>query len=131
MKRQNKLLFTVPFLFFAQLSLAAVNKKSEDIKLLEELTGKSAAPAAPALPVAQAKPVELSKRHLDAGIFAYKAKNYILALKHYNTVIVKFPKSAEVKSAFLAKAKLYREMGLQEQSELNLRRANEIIQITK
>ena len=128
MKRQNKLLFTVPFLFFAQLSLAAVNRKSEDLKLLEELTGKSTAPAAP---VVKAKPIEFSKRHLDAGIYAYKSKNYILALKHYNTVIVKYPKSAEVKSAFLAKAKLYREMGLAEQSNLNLRRANEINQITK
>jgi tetratricopeptide (TPR) repeat protein len=120
MKRQNILLFSIPFLFFAQLSTAAVNKKSEETKLLEELTGKKAAPAA------AVKALPLSKRHLDAGVVAYKSKNYILALKHYNTVIVKYPKSAEVKSAFLAKAKLYREMGLQEQSELNLKKATEI-----
>lgn len=120
MKRQNRLLFALPFLFFAQLSMAAVNKKSEESKLLEELTGKKPVPVVPA------KATSLSKRHLDAGVFAYKDKNYILALKHYNTVIVKFPKSAEVKFAFLAKAKLYREMGLVEQSELNLKRASEI-----
>ena len=88
--------------------------------MLEELTGKKKAP------VAVAAKVPLSKRHLDAGIYAFKSKNYILALKHYNTVIVKYPKSPEVKFAFLAKAKLYRDMGLVEQSELNLRKANEL-----
>ena len=128
MKRQNKLLFAVPFLFFAQLSLAAVNKKADDSKLLEELTGKAVAPVAVAAPPAA---VALSKRHLDAGIIAGKNKNYILALKHYNTVIVKYPKSAEVKPAYMAKANLYREMGLTEQSELNVRRASEINQIKK
>ena len=120
MKRQNKLLFAVPFLFFAQLTLAAVSKKAEDSKLLEELTGKAATPVAVVAPAAVAP---LSKRHLDAGIVAYKNRNYILALKHYNTVIVKYPKSAEVKPAFMAKANLYHDMGLAEQSELNVRKA--------
>lgn len=128
MKRQNKLLFLVPILFFSNLSIAAVNPKSEESKLLEELTGKKATPKAVAVVPAA---VALSKRHLDAGVIAYKSRNYILALKHYNTVIVKFPKSAEVKSAFLAKAKLYRDMGLNEQSDLNLRKANETIQLIK
>lgn len=130
MKRHKNLLFALPFLIIGQLTFAAVNKKAEESKLLEELTGQKAATTPVAKAAAPAN-LALSKRHLDAGIIAFKNKNYILALKHYNTVIVKYPTSPEVKTAFLAKARLYHEMGLTEQSSLNLRKANEIITVNK
>ena len=90
---------------------------SEDEKLMEELSGQSSKrPAVVLRPLS----ATISERHLSAGLNAFKSKNYILALKHYNTVIIKHSKSKEVKSAFLSKAKLYAEMGLTEQAELNL-----------
>lgn len=96
--------------------------KSEDDKLMEELSGQKKGNAA-AIKVAKPAASTISEKHLFAGLDAFKAKNYILALKHYNTVILKHSKSKEVKSAYLAKSKLYAEMGLQDQSAQNLQKA--------
>ena len=93
---------------------SAVNSEKE--KLMEELTGRSTRAVVQVLP---AKLAPLPERHLSAGLSAFSGKNYILALKHFNTVILKHSKSKEVKSAYLAKAKLYSEIGLNEQAQMN------------
>lgn len=119
MLRQNSNLFLVVLLVTINCFSAV---KSEDDKLMEELSGqKKSMPVA----VKTAKPAvsTISEKHLFAGLDAFKVKNYILALKHYNTVILKHSKSKEVKSAYLAKSKLYAEMGLQDQSVHNLQKA--------
>ena len=119
MLRQNNNLFLVVFLVTINCFSAV---KSEDDKLMEELSGqKKSIPMA----IKAAKPAAstISEKHLFAGLDAFKVKNYILALKHYNTVILKHSKSKEVKSAYLAKSKLYSEMGLQDQSAQNLQMA--------
>lgn len=115
MLSQNTKLFIV-LLLFTSACFSAIS--SEDEKLMEELSGQPS--KRPAAILRHKSSATISERHLFAGLDAFMAKNYILALKHYNTVIIKHSKSKEVKSAFLAKAKLYAEMGLTEQSELNL-----------
>ena len=120
---QNLNLFSVVFLVTLN-SFSAV--KSENDRLMEELSGhkKSAVVAIkPATATARPATSTLSEKHLFAGLDAFKVKNYILALKHYNTVILKHAKSKEVRSAYLAKSKLYTEMGLQDQSIHNLQMA--------
>ena len=102
---------------------ASIENKKEEEKLIEELTGKKVVVAAP-VTVAVEKP--MSRKLLDAGFFAYTKKEYISALKYYNTIIVKYPASKELRLAYLGKAKLYTEMGLDEQAKLNLNIANEI-----
>ncbi|MBC7464509.1 MAG: hypothetical protein H7256_00830 [Bdellovibrio sp.] len=89
--------------------------------LVEELTGKKTAPVA-AQPV-NLKNAPLSVQHFAAGQRAMEQKNYILAIKHFNTVIKKYPMSAQVKPALVAKAKVYQEMGLQPQAQRNLKLA--------
>lgn len=121
MLRQNIKLFIVLSLI-ASTCFSAIS--SEDEKLMEELAGKS--PNKPAAMLQKKTTAPISERHLSAGLNAFKAKNYILALKHYNTVIIKYSKSKEYKSAFLAKAKLYTEMGLKEQAELNFKLAHQL-----
>lgn len=119
MLRQNQHLFLVVLLVTMNCFSAV---RSEDDKLMEELSGqKKSAPVA----TKAAKPAAstISEKHLFAGLDAFKVKNYILALKHYNTVIIKHSRSKEVKSAYLAKSKLYAEMGLQDQSIHNLQMA--------
>lgn len=135
MKTQNLLLLILSISLTSTAAFASVPAKtSENAKLLEELTGKKAAPvaavvrapavAAPA--VVAAAPVAVSRKHLNAGFQAYTKKDYITALKHYNTIVVKHAKSPEVKSAYLAKAKLYQEMGLIEQAQYNVKLAQEL-----
>lgn len=92
-------------------AIKSKDKNLENEKLIEELTGRTVSKSA--------RPATLPARHLSAGLDAFKSKNYILSLKHFNTVILKYSKSAEVKLAYLAKSKLYREMGLLAQAELN------------
>lgn len=95
-------------------------KKTKNI--YEELTGKkSKVPYTDA----QLRKLPLSAQHYYAGVRAAEAKNYILAIKQYNTVIKKYPSSKEVKSALLAKASLYKEMGLREPASLNIRLAQQ------
>lgn len=88
--------------------------------LIQELTGK----AVSNLPTQQElKNKPLSTQHYFAGLRSAESKNYIMAIKHFNTVLKKYPRSAEVKSAFEAKAKVYKEMGLAEPASLNMRMA--------
>jgi outer membrane protein assembly factor BamD (BamD/ComL family) len=63
---------------------------------------------------------------LDAGFYAFTKKDYISALKYYNTIIVKYPGSSELQLAYLAKSKMYNEMGLIDQAKLNLQYANQV-----
>ena len=123
----------LPILLAAISANAAVQKQNEDQKLLEELTGKKSAISAVAKPQAtvttatqkNVAAVPVSRKLLDAGFFAFTKKDYISALKHYNTIIVKYPKSNELHLAYLAKAKLYQAMGLIEQAQYNIKLANE------
>ncbi|MBY0554182.1 hypothetical protein K2P97_06615 [bacterium] len=119
MLRQNYKLFILVSCI-ANICFAAV--RSEDQKLIEELTGRTHTPTV-AMPKQSVKKMSPSEKHLFAGLDAFANKNYILALKNYNTVISMFPKTKEVRFAYIAKAKLYHEMGLQEQATLNSRMA--------
>ncbi len=114
MLRQNISLFFIVLLLFST-GFSAVN--TEDEKLMEELSGKVKAMQ----PVKNIKAVAatISEQHLFAGLDAFTKKNYIMALKHFNTVILKHSQSKEVRSAYLAKAKLYNEIGLKDQAQLN------------
>ncbi len=56
---------------------------------------------------------------------AQSEKNYILALKRYNTVIARFPQSKLAQSALLGKADLYKKMGLGQQAQYNARLARD------
>lgn len=82
----------------------STNKKS----LYEELTGHRSLSVA-----------ATSRRILELARESKSQKDYVLALKRYNTLIVKYPKAIEVKDAYFDKAQLYKEMGLQEQSKYN------------
>lgn len=62
-------------------------------------------------------------RILEMARDAKWKRDYVTALKRYNTIIVKFPKSKEVRQAYLDKAALYKEMGLLEQSKYNMQKA--------
>lgn len=63
-------------------------------------------------------------RILELARDAKWKRDYVTALKRYNTLIVKFPKAKkEVRQAYLDKAELYKEMGLLEQSKYNLEKA--------
>lgn len=141
MKNQKYLLLISVFLITSSFAQAAVltsgrTKASaaapSDAQLLEELTGKKATVAAPSAavkPVAMAQPKAVqapSQLHLNAGYQAYMKKDYILALKHYNTVLAKYPNSSEVRLTYMAKAKLYNEMGLAEPAQRNLKLAQQM-----
>lgn len=58
-------------------------------------------------------------RVLEMARDAKWKRDYVTALKRYNTIIVKYPKSKEVRQAYLDKAELYREMGLLQQAKYN------------
>lgn len=140
MKTQNLLLLILSITLTSTSAFASVPAKStENAKLLEELTGKKVKPApvavapvaAKRMPAAAVAPVAISRKHLNAGFQAYTKKDYITALKHYNTILVKHAKSQDVKSAYLAKAKLYQEMGLIEQAKYNVKLAQELEKKTK
>ena len=99
------------------------NSKSNPLSeknLMAELTGKKVLniPAA-----GDIKKAPLAVQHFYAGQRAAAQKNYILAIKHYNTVIQKYPKAPEAARSLAAKAQVYQEMGLQPQAERNLKLA--------
>ncbi len=99
------------------------NSKSSALSeknLVEELTGKKASTE---LSASELRKAPLSVQHYVAGQRAAGQKNYILAIKHFNTVIQKYPRSQQVASSLLAKAQIYKEMGLQPQAERNLKLA--------
>ncbi len=128
MKKQHLLLLITTLLLIPSASLfAAVENKKEEEKLMEELTGKKVVVAKPAAVIV--KP--MSRKLLDAGFQAFTKKDFITALKYYNTIIVKYPKSNEIRLAYLGKVKLYTEMGLTEQAQLNLNIANDITNKTQ
>ena len=110
----------------------ATTAAPSNAQLLEELTGKKATVATPSAAVKTAPTVQQvpSKLHLNAGYQAFVKKDYILALKHYNTVLAKYPHSAEVRLTYMAKAKLYNEMGLVEPAQRNLKLAQQVAPLT-
>ncbi len=125
------LFFSLSFLVFTSSSQAATNAgkggqgakpKSaiNDKSLIEELTGKKSSqlPSSDSL-----KNSPLPVQHYFAGEKAAATKNYILAIKHFNTVIQKYPQSGFAAKSFFAKAKVYQQMGLQPQAERNLKLA--------
>lgn len=93
--------------------------------LVEELTGKKVVSEKQprAIQNVDLKKAPLSVQHLIAGQNAAAQKNYILAIKHLNTVIKKYPQSAQVQPALIEKANIYKEMGLQDQAQHNLKLA--------
>lgn len=99
-----------------------------DAQVIEELTGKKVTVAASSVATKPAviKPQAPSTLHLNAGYQAYMKKDYILALKHYNTVLAKYPQSADARLTYMAKAKLYNEMGLAEQAKRNYKLAQQM-----
>ncbi len=119
MLSQNfKLLLSLTFVCCT--SLASI--QNEEQKLIEELTG-STKKNSTTLPLESVKKMSLAEKHLFAGLDAFKNKDYILALKHYNFVIDKFGKPKDVRNAYIAKSKLYSEMGLSEPALFNSTKA--------
>jgi tetratricopeptide (TPR) repeat protein len=94
-----------------------------DKKLMEELTGQKAVPSKTVVQQNNLRQAPLPVQHFMAGQKAAEEKNYILAIKHFNTVIKNYPLSAQVKPALLAKAKVYEEMGLKAQANRNIQLA--------
>ena len=91
----------------SEITPISISKKT----IYEELTGyKMRAESAPA-------------KILQYARQAKGEKNYALALKRYNTLIKRFPKAEEVRTALYDKSAMYLEMGLTEQSKLNLKMA--------
>lgn len=80
--------------------------------IYEELTGKKSLSAEQA-----------PTRILELARDAKWRRDYVTAIKRYNTVIVKYPKSPQVRQAYIDKAELYKEMGLTAQSKYNMAKA--------
>lgn len=95
---------------------------TEEKALIEELTGKKAA-----VPARVSNKTNVSstaaERHLEAGLTAFKSGDFVNALKSYNVVIEQYPKSVQLRAAYLAKAQLYSKMGLADQAQLNVQLA--------
>jgi len=122
---QHQSKFLIFIFLFSLNSFSAIHSENE--KLIQELTGQASKQSTINSTASnQTAGLSLPARHLQAGLKAFHNKNYILALKHYNTVILKYSKSQEVKSSYLAKAELYDEMGLKEQAQLNIRLAAQL-----
>lgn len=140
-------ILTTVLLFFA--SCASFNKNSKinlnqkykpqvaafkpthvrEKSIMHELTGEGEAFVSQLPSDEQLKNKPLSVRHYYAGLRAVESKNYILAIKQFNTVIQKYPRSKEVKLSFLAKSKLYKEMGLKEPASYNFKLAQAPISV--
>lgn len=95
------------------------SRQTQDQKIMQELTGQKNAPELSA----KDQKLPLSTQHFLAGQKAALNKNYIVAIKHFNTVIKKYPASKDYQSALVAKSKIYQEMGLSEPAQLNLKMA--------
>ena len=93
--------------------------QTQDQKIMQELTGQKSMQV---LSVKDQK-LPLSTQHFLAGQRAALNKNYIAAIKHFNTVIKKYPTSKDYQAALIAKSKIYQEMGLSEPAQLNLKMA--------
>ncbi len=68
---------------------------------------------------------------LKMAELAQSEKNYILALKRYNTVIARFPQSKLAQFALFGKADLYKKMGLSQQADYNTRLARDYRVVAK
>lgn len=124
MNNRNIGIFTV-LIIISCTGFCALN--SEKDKLIEELTGVSATQKSFIdINIKAANSNTIEGRYLSAGLTALKTKNYVLALKYFNTIILKYSKSPEVKTAYLSKAHLYKEMGLPAQASLNSKLAARI-----
>jgi len=90
----------------------AANPALGQKSIYEELTGKKGLSSKQA-----------PTRILEMARDAKWKRDYVTALKRYNTIVVKYPKSKEARQAYLDKAALYREMGLLQQSKYNMEKA--------
>lgn len=90
------------------------NSLSKD-QVFKDLTGKNTT-------VAVTKSAQILKLARESK----SQKNYVLAIKRYNTLLVKFPKAKEIPYVYLDKSQMYRELGLVEQSELNLKKYKQL-----
>ena len=128
MKMKFNVLFAV-ILFTSSFAIAKVNpnaastnRKASAITekaLIEELTGKKNNQQNASTKKLKNAPLPI--QHYLAGKKAAQEKNYILAIKHFNTVLKKYPQSAQVSPTLVAKAKVYQEMGLIPQAAHNMR----------
>ncbi len=91
---------------------SAANPALGQKSIYEELTGKKGGAVK-----------EAPTRILALARDAKWKRDYVTALKRYNTIVVKYPKSKEARQAYLDKAALYREMGLLQQSKYNMEKA--------
>lgn len=103
------------------ISSPLADEQKRESHLMQELTGKTQDVNVSAN--LKAKP--LSFHHFSAGKKMASRHNYIMAIKHFNTVIKKYPASEEYKLALVEKSKIYKEMGLVEPAQLNMKLANE------
>ena len=118
------IIFLISFNTFAKINSASTKpafKKPaafDEKSLVEELTGKK--DVAETVSSINLKKAPLPLQHYIAGKKAAAQKNYILAIKHFNTVLKKYPQSAQVGPTLTAKAMVYQEMGLRPQASHNL-----------
>lgn len=126
---------------FACVSTAAIESVSiNDARTLrEKLTGikpaqkKMQAQKTPVksvagkkVPTAQMALMKPAQKGLALAREAKNEKNYILAIKRYNFILKYFSKTAEARQALLDKSEIYKDMGLEEQSQFNKARAQKL-----
>ena len=117
-------IFSLSTIAFAKVNSKDIltNRKASVLtekSLIEELTGKKNNQQN--VSAKKLKNAPLPVQHYLAGKKAAQDKNYILAIKHFNSVLKKYPQSAQVSSTLVAKAKVYQEMGLMPQAAHNMR----------
>ncbi len=124
-------------LLFSNFSMAAVKPVTieEAITLKEKLTGQrvskktdKATTTKKMAPAKKLSPEQLVKlkpaaRGLALAREAKDSGNHVLAIKRYNFIMKHFSKTPEAKQALLDKAEIYKIMGLDEQAQFNVRRA--------
>ncbi|MES2803437.1 MAG: hypothetical protein V4654_13160 [Bdellovibrionota bacterium] len=112
-KKTNSAMITKqPATKVSAIKKSAANPALGQKSIYEELTGKKGGAVK-----------EAPTRILALARDAKWKRDYVTALKRYNTIVVKYPKSKEARQAYLDKAALYREMGLLQQSKYNMEKA--------
>ena len=128
------------FLLFSNLSFAAVKPVTieEAVTLKEKLTGQRVSDKtvkatanknkiiAKKLSAAQLVKLKPAARGLILAREAKDSGNFVLAIKRYNFIMKHFAKTPEAKHALLDKAEIYKIMGLDEQAQFNVRRAQQL-----
>lgn len=106
--------------FFSIHSFASLASTSDE-KIREELTGVKR-------PTVQqiAMTTSLASRYLSAGREAFEKKDFLEAIKHYNSALLSRATPVESRSIYLAKAELYSAMHLPEQAQRNIQLAEKI-----